>query len=353
MSTDKSSAHDRVDGEPFGAEKASGSGDRDVAAGAQPSGETPPNAEIGYASVARRISGWTTNLLATAVVVLIALLFGRQLIALWRAPEPFPDVRAENQLAAFDDPLTPLQIEFGNSPMVLYRQPFLGELDAALQQLCQACAAQLKKAPRPTSKTVPASEAALLARVAKRPPLKLVPPDGALYQLDDSLPVIVGTKQIADDRPDGSVGNLTERVVIWGIVVPGPDEGWTLYSFGAQGDEVQPESTTSIGASVPLPPGAERILTMRWPGGGGVTAFSGAAEPEQWTQFFDNWFETQGAERTIAWRRYGDSRYARYALPQDDRILSVDIQFSPNTSGEPAKPNRWRGLMTETPGNDG
>jgi hypothetical protein len=358
MSTDESSAHDRVDGEPSGAEPAPGPSSQPVPADQppigekSPSGEKPPNGEIGYASVARRVSGWTTNLLATAIVVLIALLFGRQLIALWRAPEPFPSVRAENQLAAFDDPLTPLQLEFGNSPMVLHRQPFLGDLDEALQQLCQACAEQLKQLPRPASKTVSAAEASLLARVTKRPPLKLVWPDGALYQLDDSLPVVVGTKLVAGDPRAGSVGNLTERVVTWGIAVPGADEGWTLYAFGTQGDDVQSESAADNAVSVPLPPGAERILSIRWPGGGCVTAFSGAGEAEHWEQFFDKWFEARSAERTIAWCRHGDSRYARYSLPQGARILSVDIQFSPITSGEPAAPNRWRGMTTETPGND-
>lgn len=324
MSTDESSAHGRVDS------------------------QRPPNGEIGYASLSRRISGWTTNLLATAIVVLIVVLFGRQLVALWRPPQSFQTPQAENQLAAFDDPFTPLQLEFGNSPMVLHRQPFLGDQDAALRQLCQACAEQLEKLPWPASKTVPAAEAALLARVTKRPPLKLVPPDGALYQLDDSMPFVVGTKKGAGGLPNGSVGNLAERVVTWGIAVPGPDEGWTLYSFGTRGDEVHAESAASSVASVPLPPGAERILTMRWPSGGRVTAFRGAGGPGQWIKFFDDWFEARGADRTIAWRGQGASRFARYLLPKGERILAVDIQFSPITSGEPVGANRWRGLMTET-----
>src|SRR5687768_4459456 len=49
---------------------------------------TQPPAPGGFAALARRIGGWTGNLLATAIVLVASLVIGRQILHWWREDAP-------------------------------------------------------------------------------------------------------------------------------------------------------------------------------------------------------------------------------------------------------------------------
>jgi hypothetical protein len=304
--------------------------------------------DTNYRSVAKRISGWTTNLLATSIVVLIALVFGRKLVQLWRPPSPAPNVSTPQQLAAFDDPFTPLRLKFGDSPVVMHRQPLVGSANEAVEQLCRSCSDQLTSSAPPTGKASPA-ELMLLHRLAGRRPRNDSPPQSSLYQLDEALPMVVGTKQVAARDAVRDDGKDRRRVVTWGIAVPVADNQWTLFSFshksGTDGANLSSDET----ASVALPPTTVHLMTIRWPGGGSVTAFSGNDQPEAWSKFYDEWFDERGFRRGAAWRQ-GDRWHARYSNRRENKIVHYDVQFAKSTmySSSEAPSAAWRGMITET-----
>lgn len=312
--------------------------------GAKGNLESYAKRDTSYRSVASRISGWTTNLLATSVVLLIALVFGRKLVQLWRPPAAAPEKDTPQQLVAFDDPLTPLRLEFGHSPIIMHRQPFLGSTQDAVEQLCSSCSNQLESSLAPTGKVSPA-ESMLLRRLAGRSPRHDSPPKTGLYQLDEALPIVVGTKQVA--RSDGvrDNGTMRRRVVTWGIAVPAADNRWTLFSFSHGRGVAAADFSDGESAGIALPPTTVHLMTIRWPGGGGVTAFNGDDRPEEWAKFYDNWFDNLGIRRDAPWRK-GDRWHVRYLNRRKGKVVNYDIQFTRDASQTPD--TRWRGMITET-----
>ncbi len=118
-----------------------------------------------FATLGRRITAWTSNLLATAVVLVLALGIGRQLIA-WYRVEPEAAHSAPLDMTAGSLDLSgadgkPLELEFGSLAHQLQRRVVHGSWRDARQALIADCREHL--ADRPLGVTP--AESRLLARV--------------------------------------------------------------------------------------------------------------------------------------------------------------------------------------------
>ena len=94
------------------------------------------------AHLARRITRWSGNLLATAVIVILGLTFGRQIVTWWRGDEPpaaMVDPAASPHLDQLTDPQTPLLLTFGDMPYTFDRRVVSGDQSMALAELRRQC----------------------------------------------------------------------------------------------------------------------------------------------------------------------------------------------------------------------
>ncbi len=99
------------------------------------------SAPASFATVARKVSGWTTNLLATGLILVVALGLGRQLIGWWRIEpdEVMPMLPADGPGLGDADASAPATLEFGDSPYAIERRSVRGDRAEALGQLLISC----------------------------------------------------------------------------------------------------------------------------------------------------------------------------------------------------------------------
>jgi hypothetical protein len=208
--------------------------------------ETRSVSEGSYAALARRISGWTANLLATAIVLVAGLAIGRQVIGWWREGEVAGRSgiasTADGSSAATDGtrsvPATldggtqdvpaslPEELRLSSARGPLEIVHFSGDRFAALARLrtsCRALAADRTKSPLPAELVIaPAAgpgEAQWLARLANERPVEQT--EGLdLYQPSGELAMVVA----ASRGPE-------RRIAAWGFALPTGDGQWSCYTF--------------------------------------------------------------------------------------------------------------------------
>lgn len=175
----------------------------------------------GYALVARRIGGWTANLLATAIVLVASLAIGRQIIAWWREVEPLAAADAGLPAAA------PEELRWWTARGPLTREQVRGDETAVLAAMRRRC----REVPAgPFSAGIPAAagpgEERYVARLANEQPVEQTE-DLDLYQPSGGPTMVV------------AVARPTQRLAAWSFALPGQaDSGepvWTCYTIHAAG----------------------------------------------------------------------------------------------------------------------
>ncbi|MCL4203669.1 MAG: hypothetical protein KJ000_14285 [Pirellulaceae bacterium] len=267
----------------------------------------------GFIRVAKRLAGWTSNLLVSAVVVMVGLAFGRQLTSWWAfdakdTPESvLPTVMVAPHPLGDDGRFR--QLEFGDLPVRLGRRTIAGDTAAVLAALRAECRRAVEQG-LPTQRNPGPEERKMLEGTAGMVPVEQVPGRWRMYQLDRPLPLVAVTD-------DGDVGEATGdksvagRVLCWGFGFPAGEGGaeWTLFTG------VPVDASASLAASplgLPLPPGAERQMLLRGEDEEGVLIFSGSGDAAQWQSFLDAWFQQRGWGRGDGWRDVGGTRHCRY-----------------------------------------
>ncbi len=177
-------------------------------------GGTPPDASANFGQLARRISAWTTNLLAAAIVVAIGLALGWQLTSWWRE-KPAPADAGDLTTAAANLPQVGNEREFWTKGGLLKVQRITGTPDDALTAMRAFCREKTTaEAPRSTGQ----GEAAFVAQLLTEQPLEESPPL-ALYQPPGQAAMIV------------AVDRQTQQIVSWSFALPTTDAHWSLYHF--------------------------------------------------------------------------------------------------------------------------
>ena len=284
-----------------------------------------------FAQVAKRISTWTTNTILTALVLVLGLGFGRQVLQWWAADRS--DSPAARPLGVADDGLGDLgrahEIQFGASCWRLRRQTVAGTRQQALDAL-RADTREVIRSSFPSPGEPEAAEKRLLLSLQEQKPVDREPGQWGIYQLDQDFPMVVGTRESgASGRPNpaGPVALSGCRVVTWGLAVPMSPRAWTLYTFH------QGTPSASRVPDLPSPPNSSRLLALRVAGGGAVVAIRGPTPPEVWRSFYDRWFQSQGWTAAGAWQQRAGVWSRGYVERPDGPAAKVDIQFGVDGRG--------------------
>ena len=263
-------------------------------------------------SAARRLTGWTSNLLVTGIVLVAALGVGRQLSQWWRA-NPESVVTPANPGAIGAEGEQPFALEFGHG-YSLKRLEVPGDSAAALQRLQAECREIAEHGPWP-AKPPTEAEQRFLARTKDRPPLEERAGKWQIHHFDGKLPLLVAL------RLDGT----DSRVVAWGLAVPSDEEACTLLVYeagGAASGSLPPDE-------ISLPPRLRRTLTLRGPQETTI-GLAGAMTARTCTAELDDSLAAQGWT-SAGWRQSSATWHNRYhSSKQGGRI---DVQLSGDRTG--------------------
>lgn len=184
---------------------------------------------LGFAEIAKRMSGWTTNLLAAGIVIALGLAVGWQAMAWWRADSSdgisgvrvqLPDVPEDRAFWTRHGPLKVERVRGGSEAAFSAMRAFCRDIE-----------------PTVTGGEAGPGEQKLITQLLAQPPLE--ERNGlALYQPRGELAMVV-----AVCRPQ-------ERIVGWSFALAAGEHEWTLYHFQPLGGGSLVEETRSIaGAS--------------------------------------------------------------------------------------------------------
>lgn len=305
------------------------------------------------ARTARRVSFWTTNLIATAFVLIVALVVGRELTGWWRPMGGAPD----ESPAASDHADEDVEILFGQTAQAMTRRVHEGNLASALDALQAMCLADGRQL-RSSSALLPLAgpqELRLLARLAAAQPAFRGDDGVDLHRWEAGFPMVVATAPVAangavaqqgDSAPDD--GQPTTRVVTWGLAVPYGENAWRLLSLSPR-----LSSDTAAGENDEAPPwlptAAEHVMTVRGADRTAMTVFRAVGADraliEEWMNEFDRRFGDTA--RSSAWTHAGDRWTRNFNRSADQGVHSVTLSLDPQ-SGEA------RGVVvaSETGGHD-
>ncbi|MGO9112191.1 MAG: hypothetical protein ACLP9L_23435 [Thermoguttaceae bacterium] len=312
----------------------------------------PPNESKSLGRLAQRILAWTTNSVITVMLVVVAFVFGREVLHWWRDGGELPAGEPGMAASALGDGAAPHVLEFGDQAWSIRRQDFSGRrsgVSAAFQSACRAAIVDC----RPLGESADSVEQELLKRLAGERPVAEEHGQWRIYQWGDDHPVLIGTRAFRGSNVDanqsvvsvkgatapGARTNLDEtpyRVVIWGVAIPAAANAWALYLFqsgGAAGGQSRPE------VEIPLPPTGHRLMSMWAADCGAITAFS-ADDGDAARGFYDRWFADHGWKAAHGWQQVASGWHARFAI-QSRPDLAVDIRLGSDSQ------SRWTGLVME------
>lgn len=333
------------------------------------------------AALARRILVWSGNLLATAVVLILSLTFGNQVLYWWRDDAPASSGSgspANRRLESLGDPRIPHLLAFGDLPFNLERTVFKGTEQAALARLRAKCRAVAKQFDSDRRQAMPISQS-FLRQLGER---ESVEHDEGwrIFQQRGPIISVIALRCAArgglmsKDQPL----EIAESVVSWGLGFRSPvtrreaeasQSRWTLFTCSGQrkaldsdlegsqrksavagasngsrdaATEFSNRATPPSGDADPslfLPPQSRRTLGIRIQGGGGLVGFVNAEGTAFNRECFDGRFERRGWDREFGWTKVGRRRHARFRK-SDTGVC--DIQLHERTDGG------TRGILTLT-----
>jgi hypothetical protein len=179
----------------------------------QPSESTQPAAAGGFGRLARRIAGWTANLLATAVILVAGLAVGRQVLV-WRYEETPPPATAAIEGQLPPDLPQELRIWTVHGPLSIER--VAGGREAAIASMRRSCGSANSG---PAQAALAGSgEERFVARLAKLAPVEQTG-DLNLYVPDEQLPMVV------------AVSREGRRIAAWSFGLEVEDGAWSCYTF--------------------------------------------------------------------------------------------------------------------------
>ena len=304
--------------------------------------EGPPAAKTparGSASLAGRISSWTTRLILSGIIIVVGLGFGRQLREWWSADDAPPQSPADETMA---DGLMVQQISFGREPWAVERREFSGERTAAAAALVARCREIAQSSALP-ARPPDATELALLKRLGEARPGEPAGHGWEVRVTDQPVPTAVGIKRTDTPKrerepavvapetvlPQSNLVGHTARVVTWGMAVPTGDKAWALYTFQP---EQQPR-TAGEEPDVPLPPHTQPTLAIRSACGGAMIGFEGDASPSACQRFYEQWFANQGWMAVGAWRSDVESWFGRFRKSDGGSSQTADIRVGRDRQG--------------------
>lgn len=269
-------------------------------------------------TLAKQITGWTNNLLATSMVLVVALAVGSQLIGMWSdRPDSSSDLDSGN-LTAWPQ-LESCAIEFGNRPYQLHRKQLNATRDEVTRLLQRDCREILESNPVPSGPMGPA-ERRMLASSISVSPVEEVVGRWRLIQVRDpagnQLPMFIGIK-------DNNQESGESRMVVWGIAMGSGEDQWT--TFVCQGVAAD-DSNQQNGREFPIPPGSHRTLTIGDHNEGYLIGFSGG-DPGTAKRFFNRCLDRQNWLIKQDWRQLANGWQAVFVSEVENQKSEINIQL--------------------------
>jgi hypothetical protein len=333
------------------------------------------SAPASFASVARKVSGWTTNLLATGLILVLALGLGRQLVGWWRIDpnQALPPLPTDQLGPGSTDPTAPYTLEFGDSPFSIDERTVHGDRAKAAGQLLAACRLAAAESSAPTDPPG-AAEKKLLETVRLLEPLE-VAGEVRFYGPETGFPLLVAVapaqqgaqldsppigpksaENLAENAPERSppaaddvaaaqLGASRDRVLVWGIAASAGDQVWSLYTFRLGQRREAPAAQVP---SVSLPPGSHRTMALRDARGETLLGFAGndvnggnahgidnasGNTADVWRRSFAAELKRTGWQVAEDWQLAGEVWHARYARGEPSQRWTIDVQFGSEPGG--------------------
>lgn len=304
----------------------------DRAPAPRPSPSSPKQLQGQHASfglVSRRITGWTTNLLFSGLILVATLGLGRQIWHWWQANDPSASEGTNAVLGLDLSPADqPLHMELGGQQLGLDSERCLGDEEQAAVALRAACR-RVANAPRALTPRPGPSERSLLARLAEEEPWASSRKQGwHLYRWFDACPQVIVTRDIADTRDSAQrhASNRARRVVAWGFALPSMDSSrsgesaWTLYVFRAAGSPAR----TTAGLDLPWLASWHGTMSLVSDSGQRLTSFTWEESLDRGKQLLQEWLEQVDPRVEDHWQRLPTGWQGTFRLHAPDE-LRIDV----------------------------
>lgn len=280
-----------------------------------------------------RLARWASNLLVSGVILIVGLVFGREVIHWWRSDSDSgtaaPSASQQRQAGGGLGSLSGSEqlLAFGDFPHTLRRSELAGDLPSVLHHLRRTCREVLAGTNAMSGQPGPA-ELRMLQGTDELTPIDSLPGAWSMYELRAPLPMVVGIREAAAEVV-AEVATAQRRVVSWGMAFPSVEEAadsptsWTLFTYAMGSAEAQQHDEFSL----PAPGFGQKTLSLRTDASGSIRGFRGQGSASDWMAFYDKWFESNAWQAAVAWQSDGVAtwrrRFAHPTLGTVDFVLSV------------------------------
>ncbi|QDU98021.1 hypothetical protein [Lignipirellula cremea] len=297
-----------------------------VSSSPRPPADSPPD----FGAIARTWSSLASNLLASGLVIVIALTIGRQ-VWLWRlaGPKAAALAAADKIDRHWANDRVPHRLQFGDASPALTRVVVDGDVDQALKQLHGYCRRIAQQSPAPLG-SPGAGELRLLRQLEGTPAVDQSPGEWALYQLREPV-VMAAAVRRADPHaapPGVAAEPAVDRIVALGVALPvladtarDPVQ-WTLHVM-----DVSQAPLAGPALRLDWPDFMGPVAAMESAFGQAIVARQGAGPLPRWQTFFDEALPALGYQRLAEWTVLPHGRQTRYLHP-GERPLQVSLTES-------------------------
>ena len=297
-------------------------------------------------SLGQKVSEWTSNFLGTAVVVLVAIVFGSYLVSSWQFDDQPPSVTVAEVVGAWPQ-LEKCSLEFGDSTVQLEREKFLGTKNEVLEKLTLECRKALQLKASPTA-PVGKAERAMIERMDGEQAVAQVAGEWRIYFVAElpgsgQFPQVIG---IRDDCANPSLKSEkvataetdwpSSRLVTWGVAMPVEKESWTTYVSKASTGSSQLGVQGSL-----VPTDAKRTLGMWDPNRASVVGFSGGSLADA-KLYYLALAEKNDWKIVSQWHQSGNNWNASFASNAESKLEGIQVRLHVNHN------QPLRGLVTLT-----
>ena len=190
-----------------------------------------PTTTGGYGHLARRIGGWTANLLATAIVVVAGLGLGRQILVWWNEVSPPPAAALEHTDQGLSLDVLPADLRLWTTRGPVEISRVHGDRQVVLREMIRKCLSF--DAGKVTLAEPGPGERRFLERLAKLAPVEQTN-DLDLYARDESVTMVV------------AVSRQRQRIAAWSFALPMEEATWSCYTFGPAASEPAPGAAQKL-----------------------------------------------------------------------------------------------------------
>lgn len=310
------------------------------------SGDSPEKPELGWTAIARRITGWTSNLLVTFLILGAGLAFGVQVLIWWKeAPtdgNPSSDIKTTERQTN-----TEAWAEFRGVGGRFSWLTIQDDENAAIRRAQEICREAAQEATFPAG-LPDLAEQDVLAKLGNLSPVCEGPHGVRVYRYPGDFPVWVGVKIVKEVVPrselenNGNLASQGSRIVAWTFLIRGEQREWTIYrvstdtGIGTQESTIVPNEADML---FPIPPGAS-VVSRFSPGSGaffGIFQETSPGTSATWTLFLDRQLHTAGWKPLDNWSKEPLRQrrtFTRNTPSAEQSFLTIEIA---RKSGQPAR----------------